>query len=168
MFVVNLAVSDFCMMLTQAWPVIINAFTQRYWMWGKLGCQLYGATGAITGVCSILTMVAIGFDRYNVIVKGFSGTKVTSAKAFLILLLIWAYAVGICCGPFFGWGAYKTEGTLISCAYDFISPVMETMQYCTVQYSTVLRTHSFSLFRIGMRNPSSCLPTSSTTSPLSP
>ena len=141
MFVVNLALSDFCMMLTQvlyctlyctvlyctvltqAWPVIINAFTQRYWMWGKLGCQLYGATGAITGVCSILTMVAIGYDRYNVIVKGLSGTKITSGVAFLILLLIWAYSVGVCCGPFFGWGAYKVEGTLISCAYDFIAEV---------------------------------------------
>ena len=107
MFVVNLALSDFCMMLTQAWPVIINAFSQRFWMWGSLGCQLYGATGAITGVCSILTMVAIGYDRYNVIVKGLSGTKITSGVAFLILLLIWAYSVGVCCGPFFGWGAYK-------------------------------------------------------------
>ena len=29
MFVVNLALSDFCMMLTQAWPVIINAFSQE-------------------------------------------------------------------------------------------------------------------------------------------
>ena len=33
MFVVNLALSDFCMMLTQAWPVIINAFSQRYLVW---------------------------------------------------------------------------------------------------------------------------------------
>ena len=123
MFVVNLAISDFCMMLSQAWPVIINSFTQRYWMWGKLGCQLYGATGAITGVCSILTMVAIGYDRYNVIVKGFAGTKITPVRALLIVVLIWAYSVGICIGPFFGWGAYKTEGTLISCSYDFISRV---------------------------------------------
>jgi len=134
MFVVNLALSDFCMMLTQAWPVIINAFTQRYWMWGKLGCQLYGATGAITGVCSILTMVAIGYDRYNVIVKGLSGTKITSGVAFLILLLIWAYSVGVCCGPFFGWGAYKVEGTLISCSYDFIAPDWNSKSFILFAY----------------------------------
>merc|ERR1712241_1337994 len=134
MFVVNLALSDFCMMLTQAWPVIINAFSQRYWMWGSLGCQLYGATGAITGVCSILTMVAIGYDRYNVIVKGFSGTKISPGKAFLILLLIWAYAVGICCGPFFGWGAYKVEGTLISCSYDFINPDWNAKSFILFAY----------------------------------
>ena len=35
MFVVNLAFSDLCMMTTMGVPVIINAFTQRYWMWGK-------------------------------------------------------------------------------------------------------------------------------------
>ena len=37
MFVVNLAFSDLCMMTTQGPPVTINAFTQRYWMWGALG-----------------------------------------------------------------------------------------------------------------------------------
>ena len=37
MFVVNLALSDLCMMTSQAPPVIINVFTQKYWMWGELG-----------------------------------------------------------------------------------------------------------------------------------
>ena len=37
MFVVNLAFSDLCMMTTMGLPVIINAFTQRYWMWGPFG-----------------------------------------------------------------------------------------------------------------------------------
>jgi hypothetical protein len=27
-----------------------------------------------------MTMVVIGYDRYNVIVKGFSGTKITPSK----------------------------------------------------------------------------------------
>ena len=35
MFVVNLAVSDLIMMTTMGLPVIVNGFTQRYWMWGK-------------------------------------------------------------------------------------------------------------------------------------
>ena len=37
MFVVNLAFSDLCMMTTMGLPVIWNAFTQRYWMWGPFG-----------------------------------------------------------------------------------------------------------------------------------
>ena len=38
-------------------------------MYGVLGCQLYAFAGAVCGTTSILTMVVIGFDRYNVIVK---------------------------------------------------------------------------------------------------
>ena len=53
-----------------------------------------------------MTMVVIGFDRYNVIVKGFSGTKITAGKAAGLLLGIWAYAIIGCCPPFLGWGGY--------------------------------------------------------------
>ena len=53
-----------------------------------------------------MTMVVIGFDRYNVIVKGFSGTKITGAKAAGILLILWTYAIVGCCPPFLGWGGY--------------------------------------------------------------
>ena len=45
-----------------------------------LACQIYGCLGAIFGTCSIMTMVVIGYDRYNVIVKGFSGVKITAGK----------------------------------------------------------------------------------------
>jgi hypothetical protein len=43
-------------------------------------CHIYGCLGAVFGTCSIMTMVVIGYDRYNVIVKGFSGTKITPFK----------------------------------------------------------------------------------------
>lgn len=121
MFVVNLAVSDLIMMTTMGTPVIVNAYTQRYWMWGNLGCKIYALAGAICGTTSILTMVVIGYDRYNVIVKGFSGTKITPGMAFIILILVWGYATGCSIPPFFGWGAYSTEGLLVTCSYDYLT-----------------------------------------------
>ena len=45
-----------------------------------LACKVYACLGSIFGVASIVTMLVIGFDRYNVIVKGFSGTKITAGK----------------------------------------------------------------------------------------
>ena len=60
----------------------------------------------LSGTSSIMTMVIIGYDRYNVIVKGFTGTKITSGKAAGILFLLWAYSIIGCCPPFFGWGGY--------------------------------------------------------------
>ena len=53
-----------------------------------------------------MTMVVIGYDRYNVIVKGFSGTKITGGKAAGILFILWAYSIVGCIPPFFGWGGY--------------------------------------------------------------
>jgi len=34
-------------------------------MWGVLGCKIYGFLGAVCGCCSLLTMIVIGYDRYN-------------------------------------------------------------------------------------------------------
>ena len=52
-------------------------------------------------------MVVIGYDRYNVIVKGFNGVKITAGKAFIILLSIWIYCALVCMPPFLGWGSYS-------------------------------------------------------------
>eukprot|EP00095_Tigriopus_kingsejongensis_P011817 maker-scaffold71_size417697-snap-gene-3.16 protein:Tk11817 transcript:maker-scaffold71_size417697-snap-gene-3.16-mRNA-1 annotation:"long-wavelength rhodopsin" len=122
MFVINLALSDLIMMTTMGPPVTINVFMQRYWAWGAFGCKLYGFTGAVCGVVSILSMVVIGYDRYNVIVKGFNGVKITSGKALAILFAIWGYSVGISLPPLLNiWGGFTTEGMLFTCSYDYLN-----------------------------------------------
>ncbi|XP_040581196.1 compound eye opsin BCRH2 [Lepeophtheirus salmonis] len=130
MFVVNLALSDFCMILTQAVPVIFNAFMQRYWAWGVFGCKLYGFLGAVFGVESILTMVIIGYDRYNVIVKGMNGTRITPMRAFILLLFIWFYAIGVSALALFNvWGGFMAEGLLLTCSYDYLSEDWNNFTY---------------------------------------
>lgn len=81
------------------------------------------------GTVSIMTMVVIGYDRYNVIVKGFSGTKITAFKAFVINLFIWAYACGTCLPPFFGWGNYALEGLFMTCSYDYMTEDWNTKTF---------------------------------------
>ena len=49
MFVVNLALSDCGIMLTQGPLMFINAFYDNHWMWGSFLCKLYGCTGGIFG-----------------------------------------------------------------------------------------------------------------------
>ena len=90
-------------MTTQGFPVVINAFASDFWMWGATLCRVYACIGGIFGVASIMTMVVIGYDRYNVIVKGFKGTKITFGKAAIILIFVWLYAALGCCPPFLGW-----------------------------------------------------------------
>lgn len=66
--------------------------------------------GAITGIASIWTLSFISYDRYNVIVKGVSGTPLTSGRATLFVLFAWIYAIAWSLPPFFGWGKYIPEG----------------------------------------------------------
>ena len=49
MFILNLAVSDVGIMLTQGPLMFINAFASDFWMWGSLMCRIYGALGGIFG-----------------------------------------------------------------------------------------------------------------------
>lgn len=129
-FVMNLALSDLIMMTTMGPTVTINVFTQRYWMWGAFGCKLYGFTGAVCGVVSILSMVVIGYDRYNVIVKGFNGVKITMGKALAIVLAIWGYSIAISLPPLMDmWGGYTTEGLLYTCSYDYLADDMNSKTY---------------------------------------
>ena len=104
-------------------------------------------------------MLIIGFDRYNVIVKGFNGTKITSGKAFGMIGASWCYAVAVCTPPFLGWGKYalgKTttnavnitkvhlcliqcgfftpEGQLISCSYDYLSEDWNSISFVLYAY----------------------------------
>jgi len=120
-FIVNLAFSDLMMMTTQALPVGINAFASDSWIWSSFGCKLYACLGGIFGTNSLLSMVVIGYDRYNIIVKGMNGPRITPLKAFIILFIVLSYSTLICIPPFLGWGGYALEGLLITCSYDYLS-----------------------------------------------
>ena len=82
-------------MTGQALPIFFNAWMSDYWAFGVLGCKLYAVHGAVVGTVSIWTMVIIGYDRYNVIVKGFNGVKITGGKAAAMILACWIYGGAI-------------------------------------------------------------------------
>ncbi|CAD6992356.1 unnamed protein product [Ceratitis capitata] len=76
LLVLNLAFSDFCMMVSQA-PVMIINFYYETWILGPLWCDIYSICGSMFGCVSIWSMCMIALDRYNVIVKGVSGRPMT-------------------------------------------------------------------------------------------
>lgn len=63
MFVINLAVLDFIMMLKT--PVFIVNSLNEGPVWGKLGCDVFGLMGSYAGVGGAVTNAAIAFDRYK-------------------------------------------------------------------------------------------------------
>ena len=44
-----------------------------------------------------------------------------------MIVTVYVYALAISIAPLFGWGNYKLEGFLITCTYDFITPVREVL-----------------------------------------
>ncbi|XP_030630993.1 opsin 4b [Chanos chanos] len=121
MFIINLAVTDFLMCVTQT-PVFFTTSMHKRWIFGEKACELYAFCGALFGICSMITLMVIAVDRYFVITRPLASIGVMSRKrAFIILAAAWAYSMGWSLPPFFGWSAYVPEGLLTSCSWDYMT-----------------------------------------------
>ncbi|XP_062989179.1 melanopsin [Elgaria multicarinata webbii] len=121
MFIINLAVSDFLMSITQC-PVFFTNSLNKRWIFGEKACELYAFSGALFGIASMITLTVIALDRYFVITRPLASIGVMSKKkAWLILLGVWLYSLAWSLPPFFGWSAYVPEGLLTSCSWDYIT-----------------------------------------------
>nr|QWV42687.1 long wavelength sensitive opsin [Porrostoma sp. CRS 2021] len=129
--VMNLAFSDFLMMVTMSPAMVINCYCET-WVLGPLMCELYGMFGSLFGCTSIWTMTMIALDRYNVIVKGLSAQPLTSKGALLRLLLVWLFAVIWTIAPMFGWNRYVPEGNMTACGTDYLNKDWVSRSYILV------------------------------------
>ncbi|NXU53961.1 OPN4A protein, partial [Turnix velox] len=119
--IINLAVSDFLMSITQS-PVFFTSSLHKRWIFGEKGCELYAFCGALFGITSMITLMVIALDRYFVITKPLACVGVTSKKKALIILGgVWLYSLAWSLPPFFGWSAYVPEGLLTSCSWDYMT-----------------------------------------------
>ncbi|XP_069395170.1 melanopsin-A-like isoform X2 [Paralichthys olivaceus] len=121
MFIINLAITDLLMCVTQA-PIFFTTSMHKRWIFGEKGCELYAFCGALFGICSMITLTVIAIDRYFVITRPLTSIGVLSRKrAFLVLVAAWLYSLGWSLPPFFGWSAYVPEGLLTSCTWDYMT-----------------------------------------------
>nr|QIW86036.1 opsin L1 [Neogonodactylus oerstedii] len=118
--VVSLAVSDFIMMACMFPPLVLNCYWGT-WIFGPLFCEVYAFIGNTVGCASIGNMIFITFDRYNVIVKGVSGTPLSQKNATLQVLFVWICSIMWCVFPFFGWNRYVPEGNMTACGTDYLT-----------------------------------------------
>ncbi|XP_028324240.1 melanopsin-A-like [Gouania willdenowi] len=121
MFIINLALTDLLMCVTQS-PVFFISSINRRWIFGERACELYAFCGALFGICSMITLTIIAVDRYFVITRPLTSIGVLSRKrALLVLVAAWIYSLGWSLPPFFGWSAYVPEGLLTSCSWDYMT-----------------------------------------------
>ncbi|XP_033617640.1 melanopsin [Fukomys damarensis] len=137
MFIINLAVSDFLMCFTQA-PVFFTSSLYKRWLFGEAGCEFYAFCGALFGITSMITLMAIALDRYLVITRPLVTIGLASKRqAALVLLGIWLYALAWSLPPFFGWSAYVPEGLLTSCSWDYVTFTPSVRSYTMLLFCFV-------------------------------
>jgi len=68
------------------------------------GCDLYAFCGALFGITSMMTLLAISVDRYLVITKPLRSIQWTSKKRTIqIIAAVWLYSLGWSVAPLLGW-----------------------------------------------------------------
>ncbi|XP_075999722.1 melanopsin-A-like [Genypterus blacodes] len=137
MFIINLAITDFLMCVTQTPIFFLNSMHKR-WIFGKKGCELYAFCGALFGICSMITLMVIAMDRYVVITRPLASLGVMSRKKALgILAAAWLYSMGWSLPPFFGWSAYVPEGLMTSCSWDYMTFTPSVRSYTMLLFTFV-------------------------------
>ncbi|XP_071380092.1 opsin 4b [Centroberyx affinis] len=137
MFIINLAITDFLMCVTQT-PIFFTTSMHKRWIFGKKGCELYAFCGALFGICSMITLMVIAVDRYVVITRPLASLGVMSRrKALGILAAAWVYSMGWSLPPFFGWSAYVPEGLLTSCSWDYMTFTPSVRSYTMLLFTFV-------------------------------
>ncbi|KAL6264108.1 hypothetical protein P5V15_004186 [Pogonomyrmex californicus] len=131
LLVINLAISDFLMMLAMSPAMVINCYYET-WVLGPLLCELYALAGSLFGCGSIWTMTMIAFDRYNVIVKGLSAKPMTINGALLRIFAIWIFALIWTIAPMLGWNRYVPEGNMTACGTDYLNKDMFSRSYILI------------------------------------
>ncbi|KAJ8670619.1 hypothetical protein QAD02_001878 [Eretmocerus hayati] len=119
-YVINLAFTDFIMMLAMSPPMVINCWYET-WYLGPLMCDLTAYVGSVCGGSAIWTMTAIANDRYNVIVKGMNAKPLTIPRAIITVVIIWCHGAIWASLPLLGWNRYVPEGNMTSCGTDYVN-----------------------------------------------
>lgn len=102
------------------------------WEFGPFACEMYAFAGSLFGCTSIYTMMAIAFDRYNVIVKGLAGKPMTNNGALIRIVGIWVWCLLWTIFPMVGWGRYVPEGNMTACGTDYLSQDLISRSYVFV------------------------------------
>ncbi|KAM9321693.1 melanopsin-like [Pholidichthys leucotaenia] len=137
LLVVNLAVADFLMSLTQS-PVFFTASLHHRWVFGETACELYAFCGALFGIASMMTLTAIAVDRCLAITRPLALVHAMNrGRVLMVIAAVWLYSLGWSLPPFFGWSAYVPEGLQTSCSWDYMSFTVAVRTYTLLLFAFI-------------------------------
>ncbi|XP_064081546.1 opsin Rh5-like isoform X2 [Macrobrachium nipponense] len=130
LLILNLAVSDFLLLITIS--ALVHNSVHEGPATGRIGCDVYGFLGGLTGTTSIMTLAAISLDRYLVISFPLDPFKRLSYRQVLVIIMLtWIYSFVFSVIPLVGIVGihYSPEGFLTSCSFDYLTTSTRTRVY---------------------------------------
>uniref|UniRef100_H2Z431 G-protein coupled receptors family 1 profile domain-containing protein n=1 Tax=Ciona savignyi TaxID=51511 RepID=H2Z431_CIOSA len=118
--IVNLAVADLTCSVVGGLLGVLNNGAGYYFL-GKSVCIFEGYVMSVTGVCGILSITVMAFERYFVVCKPFGQTNLKWSHAITGIVFTWTWSVIWHTPGLFFWNGYEPEGFGTSCAPNWFS-----------------------------------------------
>ncbi|CAK9297306.1 unnamed protein product [Gordionus sp. m RMFG-2023] len=116
----NLALSDL-FMLTSNCPLNFVSGLYGRWVFGEIGCDIYGFSGCVFGLTSINTIALISIDRLYSVMMSLQRKKISYVLTTSYISAVWVYCIIWSALPFFGINEYALEGFLTTCTVNYTS-----------------------------------------------
>ncbi|CAF1086551.1 unnamed protein product [Rotaria sp. Silwood1] len=157
-FLINLAITDFSLLLTNNSMHVISSFKTK-WIFGQIGCNFYSVCGGIFGLTSISTMAAIALTRLIAVNDPFSSLRLSSHSTLICLACAWIYGSIWIMPPLFGWNRFILEGFGTSCTFDYVSKNLRDRSFILIlttggffiPFSIILFAYSLILIKLYQR-----------------
>nr|BAC76021.1 opsin [Branchiostoma belcheri] len=100
---------------------------QHRWLWGRPGCVWYGFANSLFGIVSLVTLSALAFERYCVVVR--SSEMLTYKSSLGMIAFIWMYSLLWTSLPLLGWSSYQFEGHSVGCSVNWVKHNVNNVSY---------------------------------------
>ncbi|XP_045103263.1 opsin-5-like isoform X2 [Portunus trituberculatus] len=128
----NMAVMHLCLAIFSYPCPTISSFAHR-WLFGNVGCQIYGFVCYTLGIATIVSMVALAVVRYLKTCTHTYSRRLTAQHMKVVLLAVYFYSLFWSILPFLSLGkAYEVEPFGTSCTLHWASDEKATQVYILV------------------------------------
>lgn len=132
-FILSLAVSDL-ITATIAMPLDLDLLLHdNKWQYSTLLCEIWATIYLSTVPISILTLMAVGLDRFKTLSDPMSKFReyqfMTHKRAAIVIIVIWIYCITFASIPFMGWKHYPVNVIEGECLFNITYIYSATMNF---------------------------------------
>ncbi|EFN81787.1 Green-sensitive opsin [Harpegnathos saltator] len=119
----NMAVGDL-LVAALGNPITMTSAIAGVWYWSYNVCVLYAWFMTTMGFASIGNLTVMAFERFLLVTCPMR--TLSTRHAYILMCLVWVYALSLSLPPFFNWGKYGLEMSNISCSVSWEKHSPET------------------------------------------